>query len=233
MKSKSKQSYKCQFCGKAFAKESTLVAHLCESKRRHQQQNETGVQLGFKAYLRFYELSQGSAKFKTYNDFASSPYYLAFVKFGRHLVDIRAINTSNYIDWLLKGNKKLDHWTKEGFYSEWLQEYIKKEASQDALERALKEMQQYADDHPELTNGFRDYFRMGNNNRIIHHINTGRISPWVLYNSSSGVEFLDGLREEEISLIINTIDPTFWQKKFSDYLADTLWAKDILEKAGL
>ena len=155
--SESKTSYKCRYCEKSFARESTLSVHLCEQKRRHQQQNETGVQLGYKAYLRFYELSQGSARYKSYEDFATSPYYSAFTKYGRYLVSIRAVNTASFTDWLLKNNKKLDYWCKDSLYSEWLMDYIRKEAPQDALERALKEMQQYADDHPELQNGFTDY----------------------------------------------------------------------------
>jgi len=88
-------SFVCKYCNKSYVKESTLAAHLCEPKRRWQQQNEAGVQLGFKAYLRFYEITQGSAKLKTYEDFIGSPYYLAFVRFGRYLIGIRAVNSAS------------------------------------------------------------------------------------------------------------------------------------------
>lgn len=233
MKNESSPTYKCKYCEKEFRKESTLTAHMCEPKRRWQQEKEKGVQLGLIAYLRFYEITQGSAKLKSYEDFAASPYYNAFVKFGRHCQAIRCVNFSNYTDWLLKNNKKLDYWTKDSLYDEWLAEYIKKEAVQDALERALKEMQEYADTHPDLRNGFTDYFRYGNSNRIIHHICTGRISPWVVFNCNSGVEFLGSLSEEQVSIVIPWIDPDHWQRKFKDYLADTEWVKDILQKAGL
>ena len=233
MTSESKQTYKCKHCGKAFAKESTLISHICEQKRRFQQQTETGVQLGFKAYLRFYEVTQGSAKTKTYEDFSSSSYYLAFVKFGRHLVGIRAVNPLTFIDWLLKNNKKLDYWTKDTFYSEWLMEYMKKEAPQDAMERALKEMTNYAEEHPELRNGFSDYFRYANSNRVCYHISTGRVSPWVVYNCTSGVEFLDALTEEQVEMILPAIDPEFWQRKFKDYADDAKWVKNVMEAANL
>ena len=226
-------SYKCKYCGKAFVKESTLTSHVCEQKRRWQQEKETGVQLGLRAYLRFYEYAQGSAKQKSYADFATSPYYIAFVKFGRHLVGIRAISPQNFIDWLLKNNKKLDYWTKDSFYEEWLREHIKREAVQDALERALKEMEEYAGSNESLRNGFRDYFRYGNVNRICHHISTGRISPWVVFNCSSGVEFLDGLSEEQVQIILPAIEPDYWQKKFADYADDVAWTKEVLSKAGL
>jgi hypothetical protein len=231
--SKLKNSYKCKYCEKSFTKESSLAVHLCEQKRRWQQEKETGVQLGFHSYLRFYEITQGSAKLKTYEDFVASPYYAAFVKYGRYLVAIRAVNTTSFTDWLLKNNKKLDYWCKDSNYEEWLYEYLRREAVQDCLERALTEMQEYADNNTDLKNGFTDYFRYGNPNRILHHISTGRISPWIVYNCQSGIEFLDGLNEEQIKLILDWIDPDFWQRKFKDYMADTEWVKDILQKAGL
>jgi hypothetical protein len=155
------------------------------------------------------------------------------VKYGRYLVSIRAINTSSFTEWLLKNNKKLDYWCKDTLYEEWMHEYLKKESIQDALERALKEMTEYAESHTELKNGFRDYFRYGNVNRICHHIASGRISPWVVFNCDSGVGFLDGLSEEQVAIILPYIDPDYWQRKFRDYTADTEWTKDILEKAGL
>jgi hypothetical protein len=114
-----------------------------------------------------------------------------------------------------------------------MHEYLRREAVQDALERALNEMQDYADEHPELRNGFTDYFRYGNSNRVCHHIATGRISPWIVFNCTSGVEFLESLGEEQVEMIVPWIDPDHWQRRFQDYLADTEWVKDVLEKAGL
>jgi hypothetical protein len=214
-------------------KESTLLAHLCEPKRRWQQQNETGVQLGFKSYLKFYEITQGSARLKTYEDFVNSSYYSAFVRYGRHLISIRAVNSNSVTEWLIKNNKKLDHWCKDALYLEWLQQYIKKENVQDAIERALNEMQDYADKDQILQNNFNNYFRLGSGNRIAHHISNGRISPWVVYNCDSGLEWLDNANTEQLEIIMPWIDPDFWQQKFRDYVADAEWVKDILKKAGL
>ena len=100
------KEFKCRYCGRGFRKESTLTAHVCEQKRRAQQEKDAGVQLGLQSYLRFYELTQGSAKLKGYTDFCESPYYNAFVKFGRHMVNIKAINTRGFIDHVINTNKK-------------------------------------------------------------------------------------------------------------------------------
>lgn len=232
-RTESEKKFECKYCGKAFVKETTLTAHACEQKRRAQQEGETGVQLGFRAYLKFYESSQGSAKFKTYADFSKSPYYSAFVKFGRYCVEIRCVNVASFTDWLLKNNKKLDYWCKDSLYTEWLLPYLRKEAVQDALERALKEMQNYADNHPDLKNGFSDYFRYGNANRVCYHIATGRISPWVVYHCNSGIEFLEGLNPDQLALIIDYIDPDYWQRRFRDFVADSEWTKEVLKAAGL
>ena len=231
--SESSPTFKCKYCDKGYRKESTLAAHLCEPKRRAQQQHETGVQFGLRAYLRFYEITQGGSKSKTYDDFAGSPYYIAFVKFGRYCVSIRAINFSSFTEWLLKNNKKLDYWCKDTLYDEWLREYLKKENPQDALERAIKEMSEYADNHQELKNGYRDYFRYGNSNRICHHITTGRISPWVVFGCDSGIDFLSGLDETSLAIVLPYVDPGFWQKKLDDYPDDAEWVKSVLKAAGL
>jgi hypothetical protein len=232
MTNESSQSYKCRYCTREFRKESTLSSHLCEKKRRWQQEKETGVQFGLRAYLRFYEVTQGSARLKSYTDFVESPYYTAFVKFGNYCVSIRAINFVNFTEWLLKNNKKLDYWCRDSFYEEWLNEYLKKEAVQDALERGLKTMEEYASGDSGLAS-FSHYFKYGNRNRICHHITTGRISPWLVYNCDSGIEFLDGLDEVLLAVVLPWIDPDDWNRRFKDYVADSEWCKYVLKEAGL
>lgn len=223
------KNYTCQFCGKAFVKESTLAAHLCEAKRRHQQRDEVGVRLGYQAWLRFFELTQGSAKTKSYEDFADSAYYVAFTKFGRHLHSLRAVNPQAFIDYVIKNNKKLDHWCKEAFYTEYLFEYLRKEHPQDAIERGILEMQMWAD---EENDSVTDFFRKASTNRIASMIVNGRISAWVIYCCESGQNSLERLNEEQIALVYAWIDPDYWQRRLKDYMADTEWCKHVLKEAG-
>ena len=218
----------CKYCKKSFRKESTLSAHLCESRRRWQQEKEVGVQLGLQAYLKFYEITQGSSKTKSYADFVDSPYYSAFVKFGQYLVQIRCINVPLFIEWVIKNNKKLDQWTKDAYYDEYLRDYLRKEHPNDALTRSFTEMQNWADEN---NKSFNDIFCAGSPNKVCNMILNGRISPWILYNCDSGVEFLAGLNSEQVALIYPAIDPEFWQRKFRDYVADTEFMKSVLIEA--
>jgi hypothetical protein len=218
----------CKYCGKEFRKLSTLSVHQCEQKRRWQQEKEVGVQLGLQSYLKFYEMTQGSANSKSYKDFMESPYYSAFVKFGQYLVQIRAINIPGFLEHLLKNNKKLDQWTKEAFYDEYLYEYLRKEHPTVALERTFTEMQKWAD---EAGTNFNDIFRAGAPNKVCNMIVNGRISPWILYNCDSGIEFLSNLNEEQVSMVFKFIEPTFWQRKLKDYVADAEFIKEVLLEA--
>lgn len=223
----------CKYCNKGFAKESTLASHVCEKKRRFQQEKEKGVQWGLFAYLEFYKSTQTATKTKNYTDFVESPYYTAFVKFGRYAVETKCVNIIAFTQWLLKNNKKLDYWVLDKLYEEWLLTYICSEGVQDALERALDQMNEYAIAHPELKNGFADYFRYGNTNRVIHHICTGRIGPWVMFNCASGVEFLESLTQDQLAIVMPWIKPEHWQERFNDSKGDVEWAQKILKTAGL
>ena len=220
--------YTCQYCKKDFQRETSLSVHLCEQKQRYQSKDELGVRLGLQAYLRFYEMTQGSAKLKTFDDFATSPYYRAFVKFGRHCIAINAVNTSRFVDWVVEKNKKIDHWCRDSVYTEYLTEYMRRESVNDALARAIEFSIKWSETHGHPSH---DVLRYGNSNAIAYAVSTGRISAWILYNCESGQRFLDAL-DQELSMVWLWIDPEFWQKKFRDYPADQEYAKEILSKAG-
>jgi hypothetical protein len=221
--------YRCQYCEREFTRETTLAAHLCEPKRRHQERSEKGVQLGLQAYLKFYEYSQGSARLKTWNNFAESSYYRAFVKFGRYCQSSHVINPVRFMEWLLKNNKKIDYWCQDSNYTEYLLDYLQHEAVEDALTRALLESIAWAD---ETGNPDRDFLRYGNRNRLCHAVTTGRISPWVIYNCASGQEFLNDLNSEQIGIVWPYINTDVWQQRFANYRADQTYAQEILKQAG-
>ncbi len=220
----------CKYCSKQFRAEKTLATHLCEPKRRWQQENETGVRFGLHAFLKFFDMTQGSSKGKTYADFVESPYYSAFVKFGQYIVAIQAVNPASFISWIISSNKKLDLWTKDSYYDEYLLQYLRTENPQDALERALKEMEAWSAVN---NSSFNHFFMFGNANAICRLINNGRISPWVLYNCSTGIEFLEKLNQDQLKIVYTIIDPSYWNKRLSSHVEDTNWVKGVLNAAGL
>jgi hypothetical protein len=224
-----KSEFVCEHCQRKFQRETSLTVHVCEPKRRLQEKNERGVQVGFQAFLKFYETYQGSAKLKTFDDFIASPYYRAFVKFGRHVVSINAIAPERFIEWLLKNNKKIDQWCRDSYYGSYLEFYLQTEPVDDALARSIEYGIRWGQEH---TMQPQDVLRYGNHNRIVYAITTGRISPWAIYNSESGRKFLDDLDQHQLLTVWNFINPDIWKKKFSDYVADSEYAQEMLKNAG-
>jgi hypothetical protein len=222
-------TFTCGYCDKTFSRESSIEVHMCEPKRRRLQRDDRGVQLGLQAYVRFYETMQGSAKNKTFDDFETSSYYRAFVKFGHYCVNTRVINPERFMAWLLKQQKKIDKWCSDQIYTEYLVNYLTVEAVDDALARAME----YGLDWAEKTgNPAHDCVRYGNANALCHAITTGRVSPWVIYNSESGQKFLSELSTDQVTMIWIYIDSDVWQKKFQTYPADQEYVKEMLAKAG-
>lgn len=202
---------------------------MCEPKRRRLNRDDAGVRIGFQAYIRFYEQAQGSAKLKTYEDFCESSYYLAFTKFGRYCVDTRVINPGQFMNWLLKNQKKIDRWCSDRFYTEYLTWYLTVEAVEDALTRAMEYAIDWSEQHASPS---QDCVRYGNANATCYAITTGRLSPWVIYNSESGQKFLSEANQEQLAMIWPYINVDVWNKKFADYAADREYVRDILNKAG-
>ena len=222
-------NYKCGYCNKEFAREKTLAVHVCEPKRRHLSKNEKHVQLALLTYQRFYELSQKQSN-KTFDDFASSPYYNAFVKFGSFMSNANPIYPEKFIDFVIKSGVKLDHWCRDELYDTYLQELLKIEPADGAIQRTIKTMMDWADDKDAPWN---HYFNYVNLNRATHDIKEGKISPWILLQSKSGKNMLQKLNDEQLEIITPIIDPTFWIKRFKSLPADVELVKDVVKEAKI
>jgi len=221
--------FSCEYCNRSFSRESTVAVHMCEPKRRRLSKQERGTQLGFHAYLRFYEITQGSARTKTFEDFCDSPYYRAFVRWGNYCINTKVIEPKDFLEWLLKNSKRIDAWASDTQYNQYLIWYLQNESVQSALARSIE----WSNDWAELNDSvFRDCLRYGNHNVICHAIVSGRLSAWAVYNSASGQQWLAGLSEPLLAMIWPYINSDFWQQRFQRYPADQLYAQSVLEQAG-
>lgn len=223
-------SFKCRYCDKEFVKEKTLSVHVCEQKRRHLSQSEKHVQAGLLTYQRFFEITQSTGSKKTFSDFASSPYYTAFVKFGSFLVNTAPIYPERFIDFVVKSGVKLDHWCRDELYDKYIEELIKIEPADGAVQRSIKTMMDWADANQAQ---WEHYFEYVNLNRSAHDIKEGLISPWLVLNSKSGINMLKKFNDEQLDIVGPFIDPQYWKKRFVAVPADTELVKDIIKEARI
>ena len=203
---------------------------MCEPKRRWLQQDEKRVQVGFYAFQRFYKLSAGHKKEKTYEDFVKSSFYNAFVKFGSFVNNVRPLYPDKYIDYVVTSNVKLDHWCREEMYERYAVELIRKEGVETALERSINTMVEWAKDK---NSTYTHYFLYASTNRITWDIKDGKISPWLVLNCANGKNVLNNLNDEQLGMLNNVLDPQHWALRFKRQPKDVELVKQVVKEAKL
>lgn len=228
--SNSDKPYVCEYCGSGYVKEKTLFAHMCEKKRRALQKNEKRVQLGLYAFQRFYKLSAGTKKEKTYEDFCNSQYYNAFVKFGSFINNVRPLYPEKYIDHVVTSRVKLDHWCRDELYENYATELVLKEDMEVAVRRSIDTMMEWGQEKEVPWN---DYFRYVSLNRSVRDIKDGKISPWLVLNCKTGKEMLSKFNDEQLEMIFHIVNPSHWAIRFKRKQADLDSLKIVVKESNL
>tara|TARA_A100001011_G_scaffold169670_1_gene178615 strand:+ start:733 stop:1422 length:690 start_codon:yes stop_codon:yes gene_type:complete len=226
----SQTKFKCTYCNKSFQRERTLQVHMCEPKRRHLQKGEKWVQNGFMVFCRFYEIHQKNTKPKTYDQFCDSSYYNAFVKFGRYMMHTAPLYPEKYIDYVILSKVKLDHWSRDDLYEQYLKDTLKTEPVEMALRRSIATMMDWAQ---EQNVQWSDYFRLVNTSRAVQQIQSGHMSPWLLLGCEAGKKMLKSFTDEQLQMVQTYIDPEFWSNKFRNYPADQLFVQETAKEARI
>jgi len=224
------QPFKCVHCNKSFMQDKTLVAHMCERKRRALQKDEKRVQAGYMAFNRWWQLAQNAKKLKTYEEFCDTSYYNAFVKFGSFLNNVNPIYPEKFIDYVIKSGVKLDHWCKDELYDQYLIEILKVEPVESAVQRSLQTMMEWAEDH---NANYEHYFNYVSLNRAVHDIRNGMISPWIILNTVSGKDMVQKMTDEQLNMISTHFEVPFWLRKFKEVPADVMLVKEICKEVGI
>ena len=203
---------------------------MCEKKRRALQKDEKRVRYGFYAFQRFYTLSAGSKRDKTYDEFCASPYYNAFVKFGSFLNNVRPLYPERYIDYVVTSGVKLDHWARDEMYEKYVLEFILKEDVHTALERSVNTMVEWSKDK---TAPWNHYFYHVSTNKAVWDIKDGKVSPWLILNCRTGKELLSKFNDEQLEMVYHVINPEHWAIRFKRLPNDVQLVKDIAKESNL
>lgn len=218
----------CEFCAKEFVRESSLFKHVCEPKRRWLNRDNQDSRIAYNAWLQFYNKHSNKKK-KEFIDFVESAYYSAFVKFGIYCIEAQVINPGRYVDWLLKNQISIDTWNRDTTYTKFIIDYLKTEDPLDAIARSIETTVKLAEEDKIQT---KDVLRYGNRYRICFEITKGKISPWMLFQSESGLKFIESLDNTQQKMILEYINPEQWAIKFKKHKNMIPEVKELLNAAG-
>jgi hypothetical protein len=224
-------TYTCGHCNTKFTKEKTLFVHVCEQKRRALAKTEKHVVLGFDTFQRFYKKAQpNSHQDKTYEDFCKSSYYNAFVKFGSFVSNVNPLYPEKFINYVITSGVKLDHWCRDELYETYVLDLIKTETVETALQRGITHMMAWGDTNNAPWN---HYFLYVSLSRACYDIKDGKISPWLILNSTNGKAMLQKFNDEQLNNIQNIINPPFWISKFKKLPADVQLVREVVKESSI
>lgn len=221
--------HSCEYCDKSFTRESTMVTHMCVKKKRHMDANTPGSRLAFMAYDLFYKMSPNYRE-KTIREFIDSSLYMGFARFGNYLTGLKPLFPEQFVRFLVKNGTRLDDWTEESVYYVYLNDLLKREPASSAVERTFETIFQWTE---EKSVPFGEFFIKISPNELSHLVRMGRVSPWVLYLSSTGGSAMAAFNEDHMGMIGDTIDAAQWSRVFRERSDDVAFVSGLLQEAGI
>lgn len=212
----------CTFCKKVYKTELGLSRHTCIQKTREENRNLHHVRFAHNVFNRFLEVGMRQ-KPKPYEDFRKSRLYQDFIKVSQHFIDVNIVDTPAFVDYLVKRSIPIERWVRADVYTQYLKEYTRSEAPDDAIRRNLLLMEQWG---RETDRPWNEFLREVGCGKAVLWIKTGRLSPWLIHISDSAIDLLSRFSDEQLYLVAEDLDPDFWNKRIARH-------QDIVEKCRL
>ena len=219
-------AFKCDFCKGTFQTERTFMAHSCEKKRRYINKDEPESRLALRAFQLYWKATVRSKNDKTFEEFIDSQYYIAFIKFGKFLINISAIKPEKYLEYLIKSETPIDKWTTEEMYGLYIRDFMRKEDPYDATMRSIEMMEQWAAVH---NSDWTRFFDEVTTPYAVALILRGLISPWAIY--AAGTSMIRRMSEEQLVMIKPFIEPLFWRPQLKKNSVDFINIEKLLQSS--
>lgn len=220
--------FECVYCHRHYVKESAFLNHECKAKERIEMSK---TPLGQASYM-FYAKWMHSCKrsIPPMSTFLSSKFYEPFVRFAKFNKSLQLPSVDLYIQVMLQKNITPELWTDDRAYAIYLEhmEYhidplLSIRITSDTLSILADE---YECDISEV-------FTKCRRTEIIQLVRERKLSPWILLKSSKFGQFIDSLNSDELGIMENLIDSSFWKKKFKNDPKTTKFVGTCVRELGI
>lgn len=226
---KLQNKWTCGFCSKEFAKEQTLITHSCVRRNRENEKTSPHIRIAFQLFEKFWSRTT-RRKDISWEDFATSRYYNDFAKVGMFFVDTNPINPIAFMNYLITSDTKIDRWSKKETYRKYLESMLRNETPDAAIGRNLRLMGDWAEENNE---DWRDFFDKVSPNRAVMWLESGRLSPWMIYLCDKSNAMLGRFNQEHWDIAAPLLDPDFWAIRMSMNEGEVTRLRGILKEQGL
>jgi hypothetical protein len=179
--------FKCRYCGKAYKTQKGFEKHHCEKMDRYNETTEITDYVYNIANL-FYKFSKNIPDTLEERKLIiiNSRYYKDIKVLEKWAVETNPINFYEYVHYLYTSKISADNWTKSYVYKNFLFDYLAKEPTASAIERAEK--------------------YLANNGLTINTISSNRLYLAILYGHISK-KYLDYIHVD----VSKKLDPNCWE----------------------
>ena len=119
---------------------------------------------------------------------------------------------------------KLEKWSSDAIYEEYLKEHLFKETVERAAERMMLYIMNWSSDNEKLADNF---FNELTPAKALLLIRNGTMSPWIVYGTQQGEKIIDSMSDEQLNIAVKFIDPKKWKPKIHLKQSEVKWLKDI------
>lgn len=226
--------FKCRFCDKEFKREGTVITHACVKRDRYNERESRPMREAYRLYMMFMEAHHLSMKKneEPLMQFIKSRYFNDFYEFGQYVLEYDILNKEQFIKYIMTSGMSVYEWKSQKVHEEWVIRCIRDEHPRRAVERSINALVEWG----MLTdNDWTDFFDNVSTDRAIMWIETGKISPWLIYiaDPASGNKLLNRFGNSDLEYLLKYIDPTYFQILQIRYKEDVSEIRTLLTEAGL
>ena len=224
-------SYKCKYCNKSFAKETTLISHMCEQKRRALAKDDKQNRIAYQLWLQYRRLSMANVKHdKPYEEFTTNKYFTGFMKLAKRIIDLNIRPPEDFLRFIVMNSVKMHDWCKDFVYEEYIKSMLKSESVDRAVERSILYMKEWAES---TGNNWQEYFVKVPTTLAMNDIKMGRISPWCTFATDQGSRLIDRMDETEVVSLIDYLEPKSWKVRVKRQAQDASWIQEVFNQAEI
>lgn len=222
------KNWHCHYCDSRFANETAFMRHHCEQKRRASEIISPLGQAAYGYYSEWMRVKKFSQQ--TTATFMSSKYYRAFINFAQLIIDANISRPEKYIAIMNDADLPPVLWCRESAYALYL-DWMDK--LQDPLDSVQESVNYLLDICEKEGTGLPNIFSHLGSSRVLSLIRQRRLSPWLLFCSSTFGTLLRSLDKSELSAFNAVVNSSFWATKFSQNRAIVENIKTIAKELEL
>lgn len=208
---KSESLWQCAYCKATLPNEAKFMKHECKEMLRHGHLKTVDGQAAYQFYCDWMKLNKRKAP--NIDSFATSRYYTSFVKFVEHKKKISLHAPDTFLRLMVERDISPTLWVRPQCYSIYLEYYdnMHNPMSQvaDTIEFLVRRSEKDGVPLDKL------FAHLGVH-EITELIVLRKLSPWLLFCSSTFGDFLRTLTPGDWTILQDVINPTYWAEKLEN-----------------